>query len=191
LFPIGEFETKDKVREVAGKKGLITATKKDSQGLCFVGKTSLRRMLLTIIGEKIGEIVDTKGQKLGQHLGAFLYTLGQREGLGLSGGPWYVVKTDIKSNRVIVAKSEEKINFSTTKIIVKNLNYFLPKEKIVNLNLTSQARYHQKMIQTKIEALDKNNIVVTLSDPVFAITPGQTLVLFFEDKLVASGVISR
>ena len=140
LFPVGEFENKTKVREYATTKDLITSQKPDSQGLCFVGQTSLREMLLQTLGQKNGDIVafmtreqlieiglgkqklnteiQNREQKvvLGTHEGAFLYTIGQRQNLGLSNGPWFVSNVDIEKNEVQVChqkystKLETKIN---------------------------------------------------------------------------------
>jgi len=103
LFPIGEY-TKTQVRELARNFGLPNAEKKDSQGVCFIGHINLREFLKQRIPERVGEIVTTTGQVIGQHRGAAYYTIGQREGIGVGGGtPYYVVQKDIVKNRLVVA----------------------------------------------------------------------------------------
>ena len=132
LFPVGEFGAKSEVRDYAHSKGLITSNKPDSQGLCFVGQTSLRKMLLQTLGQKNGFIYTyiTQAQadqigvkltkknsqaksdsdkfkvKLGDHQGAFLYTIGQRQNLGISNGPWFVASIDVSTNEVIVCHNQ-------------------------------------------------------------------------------------
>jgi tRNA U34 2-thiouridine synthase MnmA/TrmU len=150
LFPVGEFESKSEVREYAKSKGLITSDKPDSQGLCFVGQTSLRDMLLEVLGEKVGNVVAymTKEQmdsiglkitrkntlqfagsvpkiKLGEHSGAFLYTIGQRQNLGISNGPWFVSEVDIERNEVIVCHQNFDKAIEANTIIVKDCNWHI------------------------------------------------------------------
>ena len=103
LFPIGEY-TKTQVRELARNFGLPNAEKKDSQGVCFIGHINLREFLKQRIPERVGEIVTTTGQVIGQHRGAAYYTIGQREGIGVGGGmPYYVVQKDVVKNRLVVS----------------------------------------------------------------------------------------
>src|SRR5690606_1736815 len=92
LMPLGDFKTKDEVRALAKKLGLATAEKKDSQGICFVGKVGIRDFLQQYVTTKPGDIIDQAGVKIGQHDGAIFYTIGQRHGLDIGGGlPYYVV----------------------------------------------------------------------------------------------------
>jgi tRNA U34 2-thiouridine synthase MnmA/TrmU len=150
LFPVGEFESKSEVRDYAKSRGLITSDKPDSQGLCFVGQTSLRDMLLEVIGEKQGNIVtyitpdqiESIGLKLtrknqlpskrgipktilGEHKGAFLYTIGQRQNLGISNGPWFVSEVDIEMNEVVVCHQNFDKAIEASTIIVKDCNWHL------------------------------------------------------------------
>ena len=103
LFPLGEV-TKDVVREMAKERGLITASKKDSQGICFVGEVGIREFLSNYVEPSLGDIVDKKtGKVLGKHDGAIFYTLGQRHGLDIGGGlPYYVSSKDMKKNIIYV-----------------------------------------------------------------------------------------
>src|SRR3989338_4332849 len=105
LFPIGEY-AKPQVREFARKFGLPNAERKDSQGICFVGKVDVSDFLKHYIAQRPGEIVDVAGHALGTHEGVMYYTIGQRSGLGLSGGPYYVANKDLAQNRLVGAKDE-------------------------------------------------------------------------------------
>jgi tRNA U34 2-thiouridine synthase MnmA/TrmU len=151
LFPVGEYDVKSDVRFFAESKGLITSNKPDSQGLCFVGQTSLRDMLLQTLGRKDGfiytylsqEQIDKIGLKvtkktrgevnalgqfkiqLGSHQGAFLYTIGQRQNLGISNGPWFVSEVDIVNNEVIVCHNEFQTDMESNVLLVKDLNWHL------------------------------------------------------------------
>lgn len=190
LFPVGEFESKQKVRDFASQNDLITATKKDSQGLCFIGKTPLRQLLLEILGKKEGEILDTNGKVLGAHSGAFLYTLGQREGLGLSGGPWYVYHTDVATNQVFVCeKKDYNQNLACEELQITDLNLFVSKESLENLDIEVQSRYHQEPVVAKIKFLENGRAQIIPKTPMLAVTTGQSLVCYFGDILVCGGVI--
>ena len=151
LFPVGEYDVKADVRTYAQSNDLITSNKPDSQGLCFVGQTSLRDMLLQTLGQKDGFIytyltqdqVDQIGLKvtkktrgkvnqggqfkiqLGSHQGAFLYTIGQRQNLGISNGPWFVAEVDIENNEVIVCHNEFQEAIESKVLLIKDLNWYL------------------------------------------------------------------
>lgn len=102
LFSIGHLP-KSEVREIARKAGLPNAERKDSQGLCFVGKVDFPSFLKSHIPAQTGLIVDTSGNIIGEHDGAFQYTIGQRKGIGVGGGPArFVVEKDVKKNIIIV-----------------------------------------------------------------------------------------
>ena len=107
LFPIGRLE-KDKVREIAKSQHLPSAERKDSQGICFLGKVNYNDFIKRYLGEKKGQIVEFEtGNILGTHNGFWFHTIGQRKGLGLSGGPWFVIKKDINRNIIYVSKGYE------------------------------------------------------------------------------------
>lgn len=109
IFPLGNL-TKPQVRELAAERNLPSANKPDSQGICFVGEASIRHFLRMYVETKPGDIIHAEtGKKLGAHEGAIYYTLGQRKGLNLSGGPWYVVGKDMSANVVLVSESKESL----------------------------------------------------------------------------------
>src|SRR5581483_11213449 len=107
LFPIGNLP-KSEVRKLAKKFKLPNAEKKDSQGICFIGKIDVREFLKVHMKAKVGEIVTTTGQSVGQHMGLPFYTIGQRQGIGLGGtGPYYVVNKNLKKNTLVVTNNKD------------------------------------------------------------------------------------
>lgn len=191
LFPIGDFASKQDVRKYAEESGLITSSKKDSQGLCFVGQTPLRKLLQEKLGEKLGEIKEITTEKvLGTHPGAHLYTIGQREKLGLAGGPWFVTKIDILENVVWVCHSTQKQSLQSKIIKLTELHFFVDLKPEQTIEGLAQIRYRQTAQSASLKILDINSAVVTFSQPVSAAAKGQTLAFYDQDKLVFSGVIS-
>jgi tRNA-specific 2-thiouridylase len=198
LFPIGDFATKAEVRKLASDFGLITATKKDSQGLCFIGTTPLRELLLQSLGEKKGDIVTLDGKVLGQHLGAYLYTVGQREKLGLGGGPWFVKKVDVKTNQVIVAHGDEVEVLDNQYCLVSDFNWLISDnliQQILNnklengFKLSAQVRYHQKAVECHLEKQENGKYKVIFSELVRAIAPGQSIVFYNSGHMLGGAVI--
>ncbi len=184
LMPIGEFASKAEVRAKAEELDLITADKKDSQGLCFVGETPVRQLLLQTIGEKPGDIVNhSNGDILGEHKGAFQYTIGQRHNLGLSGGPWFVHSIDVVSNVVnVVHGAQEDQIFNN---FLQVTDYWLD----TNENISAQTRYRQKSHKCKVN-IDKNTLRVEFFEPIRAIAKGQSIVFYQDDQLVGGGIIA-
>lgn len=198
LFPIGDFATKAEVRKLASDNNLITATKKDSQGLCFIGTTPLRELLMQSLGEKKGDIVTLDGKVLGQHSGAYLYTVGQREKLGLGGGPWFVKTVDVNTNQVIVAHGDEMEVLDNQYCLVSDFNWLISDnlvEKILNnklengFKLSAQVRYHQKAVECHFETDENGKFKVVFSELVRAIAPGQSIVFYHEGHMLGGAVI--
>lgn len=184
LFPIGEYK-KTEVRKMAQKFGLPNAARKDSQGVCFVGKINFAEFLKQYIKTKPGKIVDLDGTVLGEHDGAYYYTIGQRKGIGLSGGPYYVVDTNLKKNLVIVSKDEKDLYKSEVK--VKNLNWF---SKPTKQGISASIRYRQSPAPGTffIDKFGKGGKLV-FNQPQRAITPGQLAVLYQGEQMLAGGII--
>ncbi len=190
LFPIGEYQSKAEVRVRAESLGLITASKPDSQGLCFIGETPLRELLLQTLGQKNGEILDESGRVLGVHPGAFLFTIGQRSGLGLSGGPWFVVSLDMAQNQVIVARAGQDESLLGTKLLAKELNWQISAaQNLTKFSCQTQIRYRQDAVDCTVEILENGNIEVGFTEPIRAISPGQSIVLYHGEIMLGGGVI--
>lgn len=145
LFPIGDY-LKSEVREMARKAGLPTADKKDSQGICFLGKVSLRDFLKKYIPERAGAVLNTRGEKVGEHIGAYFYTIGQRHGLGIPASkPYYISEKDTKTNTIIVAEGSDNRALYKKEIELTSLNWISGKEPELPAEVFARVRYRQQL----------------------------------------------
>jgi len=187
LFPVGKM-TKDEVRELAKKFGLLTASKKESQEVCFIPSGDLEEFLEKYIPPVAGSIVDLASKKvLGKHRGLAHYTIGQRKGIGLGGGPWFVVKLEKKKN--ILWVSRDSADFSTKEIIVKKVHWisgFVPK---LPLTVKCRIRYGADYQTAKISQKTKDSVSVQFAKPVRAATPGQYCVFWQGRECLGGGEI--
>ena len=120
LFPIGHMR-KEEVREIAEREHLVNAKRKDSQGICFLGKLNYNDYVRRYLGEQEGDVIDIDtGKVLGKHKGHWFHTIGQRKGLGLGGGPWNVVKKDVENNILYVVKGYEPIKAHKKEFVIKD-----------------------------------------------------------------------
>ncbi|MDO8474404.1 MAG: tRNA 2-thiouridine(34) synthase MnmA [bacterium] len=185
IFPVGN-HLKSEVRAYAKKIGLPNAERKDSQGICFVGKVEMGDFLREHIPTQEGDIVSVDGKLLGKHDGAFYYTIGQREGIGLSGGPYYVVQKEFKTNRLVV--STEMKDILEEEITVKDINWFSkPTENPAKVS--AKFRYRQPDVEVTIDCKTGGICIVKPDIPQRAITPGQFAVLYQNETLIGGGVI--
>lgn len=186
LFPIGNY-TKPEVRKLAEKFNLPTAARHDSQGLCFVGNIPMKDFLSEFIMPKPGDIVDEQGNKLGIHNGAFSFTTGQRHGLGVGGGkPYFVYQIDTAKNIVYVTNDKEsKFLYKKEFYIDDPVWWEQPVEKN---EYHIQIRYRSAKVRGRIEQEGKKYKVV-LQKPAWAITPGQSAVIYDKSFVVGGGVI--
>jgi len=173
--------TKSQVRKKAEELRLITAEKVESQELCFAHDLDYRNALP---GGEAGEIVDREGNRLGLHTGITHYTIGQRKGLGLSGGPFYVVQLNVPENRVVVGSEED---LEAQEVLVDELNPFRPLEP--GEGFTAMPRYRHEGAPVEILEVGSNSVRLRFLEPERAITPGQALVLYDCDRVVAGSVI--
>tara|TARA_Y100000310_G_scaffold330028_1_gene400939 strand:+ start:2157 stop:3203 length:1047 start_codon:yes stop_codon:yes gene_type:complete len=185
LFPIGRY-TKIQVRALARKLRLPNAERKDSQGICFVGKVQIGDFLRLHIPKKEGTIVSSQGKVLGQHDGVHYYTLGQRQGLGLAGGPYYVAGKDLATNTLQVTKEEKDVE--QNKIFVQDVNWFFrPVENPAKL--TVKLRYRQEDIPVQLVLNEDGSCMLKTATPQRAVTPGQFAVFYRNEELLGGGVI--
>ncbi|HSX53012.1 MAG TPA: tRNA 2-thiouridine(34) synthase MnmA [Patescibacteria group bacterium] len=190
LFPIGEFKDKSEVRALAKKFGLVTASKKDSQGICFVGQVGIKEFLQQYVTTKPGDIIDPDGKVLGQHDGAIFYTIGQRHGLNIGGGfPYYVTGKDMKKNEVYVTTNLDDKNLWHLELKLTNMHWInSDKSPLKDVSLQVRTRYRAPLIKCDIK--HKGNVtVITLKDEVRAVTPGQSAVIYQESRVLGGGVI--
>ena len=189
LFPIGELE-KPEVRKLAIEADLITAKKKDSTGICFIGERNFSKFLENYLPNQPGDIINIEThEKVGDHIGLMYYTIGQRRGLNLGGNldKSYVVEKDLNNNILYVASGDENNYLYTTKAIIEDFNFLTDERPIM---CTCKFRYRQKDINVRVEYLDGNNLSVTY-DSAKAVTPGQFCVLYLGDTCLGGGMIKE
>ena len=195
LFPIGDYLKSD-VRKIAKKAGLLTAEKKDSQGICFLGKISLNEFLKKYIPEKKGVVLNLSGEKIGEHKGAYFYTIGQRHGLGIGGSekPYYIVEKNVKKNIIVVAEGDDNPALYKKEIKLTDVN-FIDQDfhSLIRANkriiILTRVRYRQPLASAilKIENL---KLKIKFDAPVKFIAPGQSAVFYDKKgKMLGGGII--
>lgn len=189
IFPLGEL-TKPEVREIAKKAGLVTATKKESMGICFVGKVGIREFLEQYVDQAPGDIIDQKGQVIGQHEGAIFYTLGQRSGLNIGGGlPYYVVGKDMRKNEVYVTTDLQDERLWSDMINLASVHW-INQAPISGDDLMVRTRHRAKLIPVKkANQAAGGNWQLDLSEDVRALTPGQSAVVYRGSQCVGGGIV--
>ncbi|AIR86630.1 tRNA 2-thiouridylase [Pantoea sp. BL1] len=196
LFPVGELE-KPEVRRIAEELDLITAKKKDSTGICFIGERKFRDFLGRYLPAQPGEIETVEGEIVGEHQGLMYHTLGQRKGLGIGGrkesndDPWYVVDKDVARNRLVVAQGAEHPRLMSVGLIAQQLDWVDRQTMTAPLRCTVKTRYRQTDIPCEIIPLDSNRIEVRFDEPVAAVTPGQSAVFYLGDVCLGGGIIEQ
>ncbi len=191
-FPLANL-TKKEVREIAKEQKLITANKKDSMGICFIGKRNFPEFISNYLKEKKGNILDYKtNKKVGEHRGVLFYTIGQRKGLNLGGfeKPYFVIKKDVENNIVYVSDDDYKSILYTNKIRAKNFNqlgsdYMM--EGLIEIKTRhSEIKYNGKIVDYKKENNGTMTIFVESNEKIKAVTPGQELVIY-KNKICLGG----
>lgn len=187
LMPIGEME-KPAVRAKAAELGLATADKKDSQGICFVGKVGIKEFLLAELGEQPhGAIINEDGKTIGEHDGALFYTIGQRHGLDVGGGlPYYVVGKDMSKNEVYVTTNLQDDRLWLSELSLASVHW-------INGMPTSGAyqvrtRYRAPLVSCDV-LVEGGKIAIRLHEAVRAVTPGQSAVIYDGDRVLGGGIV--
>ncbi len=187
LFPLGSY-TKSQVRKLAAKYGLPSASREESQDLCFIPKGKYERFLLKYLVFQPGEIVTTDRRVVGRHKGLPLYTIGQRSGLEIGGhGPYYVVSKDAKKNRLMVARADEESRYQKDFYLTKT-NFISGQPPRLPYGCHVQTRYRQQA-QAAVFRQRGSRYQVVLKKPTVGLTPGQSAVLYHGDELVGGGII--
>ncbi len=187
LMPIGAYE-KPAVRELARKFGLATAEKKDSQGICFVGKVGIKEFLQQFVKTSPGAIVDAGGTMIGQHEGALFYTIGQRHGLNVGGGlPYYVTGKDMDKNEVYVTTDlQDKRLWTDTLSLTSVHSINQPPQE--GRAYQVRTRYRAPLVSCTVR-LENKSWKVIMTDEVRAVTPGQSAVLYDGERVVGGGIV--
>ncbi|OKP05659.1 tRNA 2-thiouridine(34) synthase MnmA [Xenorhabdus eapokensis] len=196
LFPVGELE-KPEVRRIAEEIGLVTAKKKDSTGICFIGERKFRDFLGRYLPAQPGSIMTVDGQTIGQHTGLMYHTLGQRKGLGIGGTkngseePWYVVDKDVENNILIVAQGHEHPRLMSVGLIAQQLHWVNRQSLQAEMRCVVKTRYRQHDIPCTVVPLGEDKIEVRFDSPVAAVTPGQSAVFYQGEVCLGGGVIEQ
>ena len=184
MFPIGTYN-KEEVRRLAQEFNLPNQDRKDSQGICFLGKIPFQEFLKHHLGENPGDFVNVEsGEKVGEHLGYWFYTIGQRNGLGLSGGPWFVVKKDIEKNVIYLARGYEPDAVYKNEFEVGSVHLINPDWRQIEGGLQVKIRHGAAMHECRVEGQK-----VILKEPVHGVAAGQFAVFYDEDVCLGSAVI--
>ncbi|WP_258086040.1 tRNA 2-thiouridine(34) synthase MnmA [Xenorhabdus bovienii] len=196
LFPVGELE-KPEVRRIAEEIGLVTAKKKDSTGICFIGERKFRDFLGRYLPAQPGSIITVDGQTIGQHTGLMYHTLGQRKGLGIGGTKdgseeaWYVVDKDVENNTLIVAQGHDHPRLMSVGLIAQQLDWVDRQTLKTEMRCVVKTRYRQHDIPCTVIPLNEDKIEVRFDSPVAAVTPGQSAVFYQGEICLGGGVIEQ
>ena len=190
LFPIGHLP-KTKVRELAKKFNLPTAEKKDSTGICFIGKRDFKPFVSQFISYRKGPFKTLNGQTVGTHDGAAFYTIGQRKGLGLGGegDAWYVVNKDTKNNIVFVERGENHPALFASELKASHFSWVQDAPQHFPYRCKAKIRYRQMDQDCIIQKIDNDLAIVRFDIPQRAITPGQAIVFYDQDVCLGGAVI--
>lgn len=190
LFPLGNYN-KTQVRNLAKKFNLPVLDTPESMEVCFI-KTTISDFLAQCIKPKPGPILTIEGKKIGQHQGLPFYTIGQRKEIKLSGGPFYVVDKNLKENTLIVTHFLNTKSLYKKNLIAQNVNWISGKEPKLPLKIKAQIRYgHRAISATITKRLKTENFELVFNKPQRAITPGQSVVFYQNQELLAGGIIAQ
>ena len=208
LFPVGEMR-KTQLRELARQIGLPNAKKKDSTGICFIGVRPFRAFLNQYISSQPGPIKNEMNQTLGQHMGLSFYTLGQRQGLGIGGvkdlqtthdspskkkehhEPWFVAYKDMKRNTLWAVQGHDHPALLSDALSAQDLSWTCGQEMpdLRHADLTAKTRYRQVDALCQVESMSALELKLSFAQAQWAVTPGQSVVLYRGDECLGGGVI--
>ena len=196
LFPVGHLK-KTEVRRVASELGLHVASKRDSTGICFIGERPFREFLNRYLTGKPGPIKTPLGRIIGEHVGLAFYTIGQRKGIGIgglredgeqdSGEPWFVAQKDMQTNTLIVARGHDHPLLYATQLHASNLS-FISGEAPLAGSYSAKTRYRQSDAACSLRQAN-GALVLEFEQPQWAITPGQSAVLYQDECCLGGGII--
>lgn len=192
MFPIGHLK-KSEVRSIAEREGFVTAGKKDSTGICFIGERDFDKFLDQYLPAQPGDIMTLDGKVLGRHTGLMHYTLGQRKGLGIggigTGEPWFVVDKDLKKNVLYVVQGDKHEMLYSNGLIASDFSWVSDKPKPKNFQCTAKFRYRQPDNEVSVHLIGDNKYKVMFKKPQKAVTPGQAVVLYNGEECLGGGII--
>ena len=178
LFPIGHY-VKDEVRQIAEREHLVSARRKDSQGICFLGKINYNDYVRRYLGEQPGDVIELEtGRRIGEHKGLWFHTIGQRKGMGFSGGPWFVVKKDVAQNILYVSHGYDPMTAYKQDFPIHDfhsINGQLPPERV-----TLKIRHTPEYLPARLEQQGDGRYLVYADAPIHGVAPGQFCVIYDE-----------
>ena len=189
MFPVGGM-TKEQVRATAKKIGLSTHDKRGSTGICFIGRRNFRAFIKSYLGSNKGPIELPDGKQIGEHEGAYLYTIGQRTGLGIGGegDAWYVVDKDVRRNTVCVAQGNENPLLYSQVARTASINWISGHAEHARAT-HAKVRYSTEEHSCQITPLNNGKAIVEFSEPQRAVTPGQSVVFYNRDTCLGGAAI--
>ncbi|MFI4941083.1 MAG: tRNA 2-thiouridine(34) synthase MnmA [Burkholderiales bacterium] len=198
LFPLGEIR-KTEVRKIAEQLKLPNAAKKDSTGICFIGERPFREFLNRYLAYRPGPMKTADGETVGEHVGLSFYTLGQRKGIGLGGikshqnaegnsEPWYVARKDMGSNTLYIVQGHDHPWLLSPTLSAGRSNWIAGCMPALQ-QLSAKTRYRQADVACRFDASNQEEFSLEFSDPQWAVTPGQSAVLYDGDICLGGGII--
>ncbi len=189
IFPLGDY-TKPQVREMAKRFNLATADKKESMGICFVGKVGIKDFLKQYVDEKPGKIIDQAGREVGRHDGAIFYTIGQRHGLEVGGGlPYYVTGKDMEKNQVYVTTDLQDDKLWGREVKLNDVHWIAGQPKATQ-KLGVRLRHRAKLTPVKLlNTLSNLTVTAELDEETRALTPGQSAVFYSAGECLGGGIV--
>lgn len=191
IFPIGHY-VKNEVRDIAERERLINAKRKDSQGICFLGNINYDEYIRRYVGEKTGDVIELEtGKKIGEHKGHWFHTIGQRKGLGLGGGPWFVVKKDAEENILYVSHGYDPQTAYKSVFTIHGFDFLTEGVASLPERVTFKIRHTPDCHAASVETTP-DGFVIHSDDPIHGVAPGQFCVIYDADhhKCYGSGEIT-
>jgi tRNA-specific 2-thiouridylase len=194
LFPLGAM-LKSEVREIAQKHHLSNHAKKDSTGICFIGERPFREFLNRYLPTTPGAMCTPEGEQVGRHMGLSFYTLGQRQGLGIGGGkngtgePWFVANKDMAGNRLIVVQGHDHPELLTRHLDAMEMHWISGEAPDLRQNFAAKTRYRQADAGCQISSSSNNIASFTFDEAQWAVTPGQSVVIYDGEVCLGGGII--
>jgi tRNA-specific 2-thiouridylase len=191
MFPVGELK-KPEVRRIALEAGLPNHAKKDSTGICFIGERPFREFLNRYLPKVPGSIVDEKGRTVGEHIGLAFYTIGQRKGIGIGGAgeAWYVADKRVDSNELVVVQGHDHPLLMKKALSASDAAWVAGRPPQAPSTHTAKTRYRQADAPCTLSNAREDELRVEFSAPQWAVTPGQSVVLYDGEVCIGGGVIT-
>jgi tRNA-specific 2-thiouridylase len=195
MFPVGGLK-KSEVRRIAHEAGLPNHAKKDSTGICFIGERPFREFLNRYLKKEPGTIVDEKGAALGEHIGLAFYTIGQRKGIGIggkrqaTGEAWYVAEKRMASNELVVVQGHDHPLLMRRSLEAGEASWVSGKVPAIPSSHTAKTRYRQMDAPCALTRVAESGMAIDFSAPQWAVTPGQSVVLYDREVCLGGGIIT-